>query len=49
MSDGYVIVTPGNIVDYDFVQADILRINERYDVRSIAFDRWNSSQTIIDL
>ena len=49
VSDGYVIVTPGNIVDYDFVQADILRINERYDVRSIAFDRWNSSQTIIDL
>ena len=46
---GYVKVTPGNVVDYDFVKADILLIIEEYDLQSTAYDRWNSSQTIIDL
>lgn len=49
VEQGYVRVTPGNVTDYDYVQADILRINEVYDVKSTAYDRWNSSQTIIDL
>lgn len=46
---GYVKVTPGNVVDYDFVKADILTIIQDYDFQSTAYDRWNSSQTIIDL
>lgn len=49
VSAGYVTMTPGNVTDYDFVQADILRICQMYDVQSIAYDRWNSSQTVIDL
>jgi phage terminase large subunit-like protein len=47
--EGYVTVTPGNVVDYDFVKADILRIAADYNLRSSAYDRWNASQTIIDL
>ena len=46
---GYVKVTEGNVIDYDFVKADILTIVSRYDLKSSAYDRWNSSQTIIDL
>ena len=46
---GYVKVTPGNVLDYDFVKADILQIIALYDFQSTAYDRWNSSQTIIDL
>lgn len=49
VEEGYVKVTPGNVTDYDFVKADILAICEKYQVKSIAYDRWNSSQTIIDL
>ena len=45
----YVKVTEGNVIDYDFVKADILTIVSRYDLKSSAYDRWNSSQTIIDL
>ncbi len=48
-AEGYVTVTPGNVIDYDFVKADILRIVADYDLRISAYDRWNSSQTIIDL
>ena len=49
MAEGYVTVTPGNVIDYGFVKADILRIVADYDLRTSAYDRWNSSQTIIDL
>ena len=49
VADGYVKVTSGNVIDYDFVKADILRTIEQYNLRSAAYDRWNSSQTIIDL
>ncbi len=49
VAEGYVTVTPGNVIDYDFVKADILRIVADYDLRTSAYDRWNSSQTIIDL
>lgn len=47
--EGFVKVTPGNVTDYDFVQADILRIIVDYNLKSTAYDRWNSSQTIINL
>lgn len=46
---GFVKVTSGNVLDYEFVKADILQITEMYDLQSSAYDRWNSSQTIIDL
>ena len=46
---GYVTTTPGNVTDYAFVKADILRINAEYDVTSIAYDRWNASQIVIEL
>lgn len=49
VADEYVTVTPGNVIDYDFVKADILRRTSDYDLRSSAYDRWNASQTIIDL
>lgn len=49
VAEEYVKVTPGNVVDYDFVKADILRIVADYNLKSSAYDRWNSSQTIIDL
>lgn len=49
VAEGYVTVTPGNVIDYDFVKTDILRIVAQHDLRTSAYDRWNSSQTIIDL
>ncbi|MDL2319828.1 terminase large subunit [Alistipes sp. OttesenSCG-928-B03] len=49
VADGFVTVTPGNVVDYDFVKADILRVTADYNLKSTSYDRWNASQTIIDL
>jgi phage terminase large subunit-like protein len=39
--EGFLQVTPGRTVDYEFVAATIYADCERMDVRKIAFDRWN--------
>ena len=46
--DEYLEVTPGNVTDYNFVKAKIFEVCEKYQVQSIAFDRWNSSQLVIE-
>jgi len=46
---GYIKTTPGNVTDYDFIQADIMQLKNRYDLKAISFDRWNSSQLVINL
>ena len=40
---GHLTATPGNVVDYDFVCAEILDLHERFDVAEVVIDRWNSS------
>ena len=46
---GHVRITPGNVTDYDFIRSDINALREKYKIKKIAFDRWNSSQLVIDL
>ncbi len=38
---GHLEATPGPTVDYDFVAAFLWRFCQEYEVRKIAFDRWN--------
>ena len=44
----YLEITPGNVTDYNFVKAKMFEVCEKYNVQSIAFDRWNSSQLVIE-
>lgn len=44
-----LIVTPGEVTDYDFIRSTITRDSELFDVREIAYDRWNSTQLATDL
>lgn len=39
--DGYLKPTPGPVVDYAFVAAHLFDLSQRFDMRKIAFDRWN--------
>jgi len=41
--NGFVTATPGNVVDYDYVLAQIAEDRETYDVQQIAFDRWGAA------
>jgi len=38
---GWITLTPGNVIDYATIQADIYRDFELYDIELMAFDRWN--------
>jgi phage terminase large subunit-like protein len=46
---GYIKATPGDVIDYDFILADIEEDAERYDLREIAYDRWGATQMSQDL
>ena len=49
IADEYISATPGNVQDYEYIRQDINKIVEDYDLQSVAFDRWNSSQLVIQL
>ena len=37
-------VTEGNVIDYDYVEKFIGNLKQRFDIKEIAFDRWNATQ-----
>ena len=47
--EGFMEVTPGNVTDYNYVKKRVMDIYEMYDVKIINYDRFNSSQLVIDL
>ena len=49
IADGQIIATDGNVTDYNFIQAKIIELAQQYDIKDIAFDRFNASQLVIDL
>lgn len=49
MQEGWITATPGNVTDYKYIKKTILESFEKYQIRSVGYDRWNSSQLVIDL
>jgi len=49
INKGFIRATQGNVIDYDEVQRDILEINERFNIKCTAYDRWNSAKIITNL
>jgi len=47
--DGWLTLTPGNVVDQKYIIRDILAIAEDYQIKAINYDRWNASQIVIEL
>lgn len=48
-ADGLMVLTPGDTTDYDYIRRDISEFAAKYRIHSIAYDRYNSSQLVIDL
>jgi phage terminase large subunit-like protein len=42
----YIEMTPGRVVDYDYITERLCKLKEQYNITTIAYDRWNSSQLI---
>ncbi len=45
----WITLTEGNVTDYRYIRDKVLADCEAYDIQGIAFDRWNSSQLVIEL
>lgn len=49
VSAGWLTTTPGNVTDYDFIEAQIARDRDEFLVQEIAYDRWNAQQLVNNL
>jgi phage terminase large subunit-like protein len=48
-ADELLTLTSGNVTDYSYIKSEVLRIASEFDLQSIAYDRYNASQLVIDL
>jgi len=46
---GLVFKTPGNIIDYDYIEEQIKADCEKFDVKEIAYDAWNATSMVTRL
>jgi phage terminase large subunit-like protein len=47
--EGLFQVTPGNVIDFDFIRDYVGKLADEYDFVEIAFDPWNSHQIVQQL
>jgi len=46
---GHILTTEGNVVHYGFIEKFICDLGERYNIREIAYDRWNATMMVQQL
>ena len=49
VDEGYIIQTPGNVQDYNYIESKFKELAENYNIISCSFDRWNASQIVVNL
>lgn len=42
--DGWLAKTDGDVIDYDFIQAEVESFAKLYEVQEVAFDQWGATQ-----
>jgi phage terminase large subunit-like protein len=47
--DGWLVATPGNVIDYEYVRQSLRVWRAEFDVREIAFDKWNAIDLVTRL
>ena len=45
---GYLTITAGNVTDYDYLLADLLKINDTVYIEKVAYDSYNATQWAIN-
>lgn len=46
---GWLRPTPGEVIDYDYIRADVVQLAKRYSVAEFGFDPWNATQITTQL
>ena len=41
---GFITLTPGNVIDYDFIEAELMELAGRFRLGELAYDRYGASQ-----
>lgn len=41
---GHLVLTPGNVTDYSFIENDVRKAMDEFDIRHIGYDPWNATQ-----
>ena len=49
IKQGYLVATPGNVIDYAFIKAELNALAKRFEISEVAFDRWGAVQISQDL
>jgi phage terminase large subunit-like protein len=47
--DGFLIDTPGNVVDYEYIRQQLKDWAAEFSIRTIAFDPWNATDLVTRL
>ncbi len=46
---GFIFATPGNVVDYDFIREQHLKLAGDFRIQATAYDPWNATQLVTQL
>lgn len=41
--DGHISTSNGNVIDYDFIEAEIIKLSEIVQIEILHYDRWNAA------
>ena len=41
---GFIELTPGDVVDYEFIKADMLHFQEQFAVKQVGYDPWKAAE-----
>jgi phage terminase large subunit-like protein len=47
--EGWINTTAGSVIDYDYIERELLELREHYQIDEIAIDPWNSTQLAVRL
>jgi len=47
--EGWLTVTPGDVVDYEFIRSELLALSKRFKLQELAFDPWGATQLATQL
>lgn len=48
VEQGYILTTPGNVVDYSAIRKVVYELQEKCQIHSIGYDEWNAWETTAD-
>ena len=49
VEDGWLETTPGNVTDYDYIETQVVRDVEAFDVMTVGYDPYNATQLVTRL